>query len=83
MRKYDALGAWRANGGKRGPTRSPMEKLADNPTSLRLAVNAKCYDCQGLGADTGWQARIRECGVRGCPLNAVRPYQRTEEGHVE
>ena len=45
----------------RGETRSPIEKSEQNPTSLRLAINAKCYDCQGQDADPGWRQRIADC----------------------
>lgn len=53
----------------------PLEKAAANPTSLRAAVNGKCFDCQGGAADPGWRERIGSCDVKSCPLNAVRPYQ--------
>jgi hypothetical protein len=71
-----ALQAWREAGGQPGPRRNPIEKAADNPTSLRLAVNAKCYDCIGQDADPHWQRRVGTCGCTTCPLHAVRPYQR-------
>lgn len=53
----------------------PIEKAAKNPKSLRLAINAKCWDCQG-GETPGTRQRIRtcECG-KHCSLFAVRPYQ--------
>ncbi len=54
---------------------SPAEKLARNPTSLRAAINAKCFDCMGAGCDPGWRKAIGECTVRACGLYAVRPYQ--------
>ena len=71
----DRLRAWREAGGVSGPRRDPIEKLAERPESLRLAVTAKCYDCVGQDADASWQWRIGNCGVTGCPLYAVRPYQ--------
>lgn len=71
-----ALQAWREAGGIPGPRLDPIERLATNPTSLRLAINAKCYDCQGQDADPNWQRRVGECGCTTCPLHAVRPYQR-------
>lgn len=74
----EALKAWRESGGQVGPRLNPIERLAINPTSLRLAITAKCYDCMGRDADPGFHRRIRECGCATCPLHAVRPYQRAE-----
>ena len=53
----------------------PMEKLAKNPTSLRAAINAKCWDCQGRDSDPAPKWRIGNCEMADCPLYAVRPYQ--------
>ena len=73
----DALRAWRESGGQRGPRLDPIQRLAENPKSLRLAINAKCRDCQGGDADPAPRRRIGECGCTTCPLHAVRPYQRS------
>jgi hypothetical protein len=75
----DALREWRESGGQIGPRRDPIEKAAANPTSLRLAINAKCYDCVGQDADPAWQRRVRECDCQACSLLAVRPYQTNSE----
>ena len=58
---------------------NPIERLAKNPTSLRLAINAKCFDCEGGDADPNVQKRIGTCGIVMCPLHAVRPYQRRDD----
>ena len=71
----DRLRLWRESGGVSGPRRTPIEKLADNPASLRMAVTAKCYDCIGQDADPAWRWRIGNCGCPACPLFAVRPHQ--------
>lgn len=55
---------------------SPIEKARAKPTSLRFAVNAKCWDCQCGDADPNPRERIRSCPVTRCPLHPVRPYQR-------
>lgn len=55
--------------------KNPLEKLADNPTSLRLAINAKCYQCEGEDADQNVRWRIGNCVVPKCGLFAVRPHQ--------
>lgn len=68
--------------GERVERLNPVEKAGKNPKSLRLAVNAKCYDCQGRDCDPGWRSRVGECSVVTCPLHPVRPYQRGEDGHV-
>lgn len=56
--------------------KDPITKSRENPKSLRLAINGKCYDCQGGGFDPGTKEAIRECEAVDCTLNAVRPYQR-------
>jgi hypothetical protein len=49
---------------------SPLEKAKQNPKSLRLAINAKCYDC------TCFQKReVKLCEMNDCPLWAVRPWK--------
>jgi hypothetical protein len=55
--------------------RNPLEKLTDKPTSLRTAITAKCYQCEGEDADAGVKKRIGQCGITTCALWAVRPYQ--------
>lgn len=58
---------------------SPIEKARANPKSLRLAINGKCFDCQGGDGDPGVRDRIRACSIASCCLHSVRPYQRGEE----
>ena len=60
----------------------PLEKARRKPTSLRLAITAKCYDCMGRDGDPGIRARVRECPSKACPLHPVRPWQR-EDGSGE
>lgn len=79
LEKARAVTAARRAAGEVIKRRSPIEKLADNPKSLRLAINAKCYDCQGQDADPKVRFRIGTCSVTGCPLHNVRPYQRYTE----
>ena len=57
--------------------KDPITKARENPQSLRLAVNAKCWDCCGAGADPNPRGAIRECPCSSCPLHPVRPYQKT------
>jgi hypothetical protein len=57
----------------------PIEKAAKHPSSLRMAVNAMCWDCVGAGADANPRAAIRECGIKKCPMWNVRPYQVKDE----
>ncbi len=57
----------------------PMEKARRKPTSLRLAISAKCWDCQGGASDPSPRARIGACELTRCPLHPVRPWQRSEE----
>ncbi|TDR23898.1 hypothetical protein [Marinicella litoralis] len=55
--------------------KTPIEKALEKPTSLRLAINAKCFDCIGCGFDPKPTDAIRNCEINGCPLWPVRPYQ--------
>ena len=51
---------------------NPIEKAKNNPKSLRLAIDAQCFDCMGR---TGSTSDIRECTAKDCPLYKVRPYR--------
>ncbi len=56
---------------------NPVERLAAHPGSMRRAVDAKCWDCQGRDGDPGVKWRIGNCEVgEACPLYLFRPYQR-------
>ena len=64
---------------------NPREKLdkhlreiegTDRKPSRALAINATCYECQGLDHDKSWKWRIGNCEVPGCALYPVRPYQK-------
>jgi hypothetical protein len=59
--------------------KNPLERLATNPTSLRLSINAKCYDCMGQDQDPGIRQRIGTCHLNTCGLWHVRPYQKKSE----
>lgn len=60
------------NGEIKKVSKNPVEKLETNPSSLRLAVNAMCYQCMGC---LNTPSEIRDCTSTGCALYAVRPYQ--------
>ena len=61
----------------------PIEKARRNPKSLRLAINGKCWDCVGAGADPNPRGAIRECAITDCTLHPVRPYQTAEVDETE
>ncbi len=54
---------------------SPIAKARANPKSLRAAIDGKCWDCIGAGADPNPRGAIRDCAIRDCTLHPVRPYQ--------
>lgn len=56
--------------------RNPIEKASANPNSLRAAIDAKCFDCEGGDADPRVQWRVGNCVCPDCPLYPVRPHQR-------
>ena len=49
---------------------TPTEKAKTKPKSLRLAINAYCFDCSGEQKN-----EIKYCTVTNCPVFNVRPYQ--------
>lgn len=53
--------------------RTPFERARDEPKSLRLAIVAKCRDCQRGDADPDWRGRVTKCHIEDCPLWHVRP----------
>lgn len=53
-------------------TLDPIQKAKQNPTSLRAAINGKCYDCC-----CGNRAEVSRCQITDCSLYPVRPWQRT------
>ena len=50
---------------------NPIERAKSHPASLRMAINAKCYDC------VCFQKReVTLCEMEDCPLWGVRPWQK-------
>lgn len=56
----------------RGPNLSPLERAQKNPKSLRAAIDAKCFQCQGDGEDPGTWERVRTCTIPDCGLYLLR-----------
>ncbi len=56
--------------------RNPTQRSQDNPSSLRKAINALCYECVGADSDSNWMARIKFCQILNCSLHKVRPYSK-------
>ena len=57
--------------------RNPIARAAANSKSLRLAINAKCYECFGgsildINTQRGILADIRGCTAPWCPIYPVR-----------
>ena len=55
----------------KNPDQTPDEKARNNPKSLRLAINAKCYDCC-----CGQRREVTLCEFEDCSLWALRPWQK-------
>ena len=51
----------------------PFEKAKLNPKSLRMAINAYCYDCC-----CEQKPEVRFCTAVNCPLHNLRPWQTKE-----
>lgn len=47
-----------------------IEKSHKNPTSLRLAINGKCWECSNEQRE-----EIRKCPMIDCTLYHLRPYK--------
>jgi hypothetical protein len=80
----EALAEWRRKveaGEVEAPERAadPLERARRKPTSLKLAVAARCWQCQGEGEDSGWREAIGTCAVPGCALWPHRPYQKRDK----
>lgn len=61
----------------------PVQKAAAHPTSLRMAITAKCWVCVGSGQDSNPRLTIGACTVKTCPLHPHRPYQHKAEDESE
>ena len=53
--------------------KSPAQKASEKPTSLRLAINAKCWDCT-----CRQKPEVTRCEMVDCSLWTVRPWQNDE-----
>jgi len=54
---------------------NPIDKAKDNPNSLRMAINAMCYECiyDGSGGSGKWRQQVEDCTAPNCPLYNLRP----------
>lgn len=55
----------------------PIERARRHPNSLKMAIAAKCWDCQGGDHDPHPRWRIGNCTAPECPLYLHRPHQKT------
>lgn len=49
---------------------NPEERAKANPTSMKYAIRAKCWDCA-----CGQKEEIRLCTITDCSLYNFRPYK--------
>ena len=49
---------------------NPEEKAKQNPTSMKYAIRAKCWDCA-----CGQKEEIKSCTITDCSLYNFRPYK--------
>lgn len=56
-------------------TLNPVEKAKANPRSLKSAIRAFCWTCEGGDADSGVRWRVGNCEITDCPLWPHRPWQ--------
>lgn len=61
----------RKNSSEKIVQKTPTEKHKENPLSLRLLINAFCFECVG-----GIKKEITCCTATTCPLYLVKPYQK-------
>jgi hypothetical protein len=63
-------------------TITPIQRARLHPKSLRLAINAQCYDCIYDKTDIGtWRQQIEACPSINCPLYCQRP-KATSQGET-
>jgi hypothetical protein len=58
---------------------TPRERAAKHPKSVKLAVAAFCFYCQGgenSETPTLIKARVRDCGTVDCPLHPHRGWKK-------
>jgi hypothetical protein len=61
---------------------TPTQRSKLNPKSLRLAINAQCYDCIYDKSDVGtWRQQVAACPSANCPLYCQRP-KATSQGET-
>jgi CMP-N-acetylneuraminic acid synthetase len=61
---------------------TPIQRAKLNPKSLRLAINAQCYDCIYDKSDVGtWRQQVAACPSANCPLYCQRP-KATSQGET-
>jgi hypothetical protein len=54
-------------------TITPIQRARFQPNSLRLAINAQCYDCIYDKSDVGsWRQQVAACPSANCPLYCQR-----------
>lgn len=79
LEKAHAVMAARRAAGEKIVQLNPVERAQRKPTSLKLAIAARCYQCCGEDSDPGVRQRIRECACeKTCALWPHRPYQRND-----
>jgi hypothetical protein len=55
-------------------TITPIQRSRLQPNSLRLAINAQCYECIYDKSDVGtWRQQVAACPSANCPLYCQRP----------
>jgi len=54
----------------RSKSLNPEEKAKQNPTSMKYAIRAKCWDCA-----CGQKEEIKLCTITDCSLYNFRPYK--------
>lgn len=75
LRKAQEVNRKRKELGIKLEVKDPITKANEDPTSLRKAINGKCWDCIGRGCDPNPRQAIRDCVITDCTLFPVRPFQ--------
>lgn len=74
LQKAHAVMAARRAAGETIERLDPVQRAKRKPTSLKLAIAARCFQCQGEDQDPGVRQRIRDCGCEAtCALWPHRP----------
>lgn len=63
---------------------NPIDRSKKSPNSLKLAIRAMCWSCEGRDSDPHVKQRVADCAVgERCPLYPHRPWQHLKGSSID